>query len=425
MLSAVDCKPMSPVPNRPQPPKSPVSQPQSVEESTVPLSESSDPVETGASPKLVGPPSRPKVVSPPPEADPSLPATAADLPDAKPDAKPAAKPTAKPAIQVIPKPEPKSEPPTEPAPPPASPPPEPEPDPFAGRIRPIPAPSEPMQYRAIGLVRGRYVPSEEQFTRGEMFSSDGATIEAVLLGRVMSLVKNHVALEEEHLWVVYPRTRDQEDGSLHLQVVGVWEPENLSKPPAEEEQEEGAEVPVYVSSDEVDDNYFSIRGEVIFHAPENHRVVIRIQQAMRKKAEKDTVKSFKLTLVGDISGKVVGYFWDFHIRRQGQDLTIETASPIGMVPPRKRPPGMIGRRPGGPPRRPGARMGGGSYREGGRPMGGPRREGGFREGGSREGGYRDSGSHEGGLPRESSAPREGGPIQKPIIKKRDRPESQE
>lgn len=66
---------------------------------------------------------------------------------------------------------------------------------------PIPPPSEPRQYRAIGLVRGRYQASEEQFTQGTLYTPDGVEIDAVLLGRVMSLVKKHLDLNEEHLWV--------------------------------------------------------------------------------------------------------------------------------------------------------------------------------------------------------------------------------
>ncbi len=92
--------------------------------------------------------------------------------------------------------------------------------------------------RAIGLVRSTYTPSEEQFTRGVMLTDDGSEVEAVLLGRVMSLVRNHLALDREHLWVVYPRTRDRE-GTLHLQVVGVWEPENLSHDETAEADTEG------------------------------------------------------------------------------------------------------------------------------------------------------------------------------------------
>jgi hypothetical protein len=103
------------------------------------------------------------------------------------------------------------------------------------RDHPIAPPSEPKQYRAIGLVRGRYTPDPEQFTRGMLVTPDGTDIDAVLLGRVMSLLKNHLNLEEEHLWVVYPRTRQQDD-SLHVQIMGVWEPETLKQNESEAEE---------------------------------------------------------------------------------------------------------------------------------------------------------------------------------------------
>ncbi|MEM9771958.1 MAG: hypothetical protein AAF889_10260 [Cyanobacteria bacterium P01_D01_bin.73] len=97
---------------------------------------------------------------------------------------------------------------------------------------PIPPPSETLQYRAIGLVRGRYVPDVDQFTKGHMVTSDGTTVNTVLLGRVMSLLKKHVDLNVDHLWVVYPRTRAE---NLHMQIVGIWEPETLSKNAEDEE----------------------------------------------------------------------------------------------------------------------------------------------------------------------------------------------
>ena len=95
-----------------------------------------------------------------------------------------------------------------------------------------------MQYRAIGLVKGTYQPSEEQLNRGNILSDDGAVIDSVLLGRVTSLIKKHIDLESSHLWVVYPRTRQAledsdetgSEGGLHLQIVGVWEPETLGLP---------------------------------------------------------------------------------------------------------------------------------------------------------------------------------------------------
>jgi len=69
-------------------------------------------------------------------------------------------------------------------------------------------------------------PATNNFLKGTLVATDGTQINAVLLGRIMSLVKNHLDLEQEHLWVVYPRT-GQHDG--HLQIVGVWEPEKLSR----------------------------------------------------------------------------------------------------------------------------------------------------------------------------------------------------
>lgn len=204
------------------------------------------------------------------------------------------------------------------------------------RQQPIPAPSEPMQYRAIGLLRGRYTASEEQFTRGTLITVDGTEIQAVLLGRVMSLVRNHLDLTQDHLWVVYPRTREKEQ-DLHAQIVGVWEPEKLNKPDETAESSEDEEPAIaYQPSSEVDDDYFSIRGEVIFHTPEEKSLMVKIQQAPRKK-DGNRIKSFKLKLEGTLTGKVVGYFWDLQVRRQGDNLVIQEGTPIGMIPPKKKP----------------------------------------------------------------------------------------
>jgi hypothetical protein len=258
-------------------------------------------------------------------------------------------------------------------------------DSTSSRFQPIPPPSEPKQYRAIGLVRGRYTPSEEQFTRGEMAIADGATIEAVLLGRVMSLVKNHLDLTQEHLWVVYPRTRNLQK-ELHLQIVGVWEPEKLQKeliqsdvtPDASEAAKTdklvAGQAPEIVKAipsiaedttenltPGYDDDYFSIRGEVIGAYPDEGDVVIRIQQSPRKSTEQ--AKAFKLHLKGSLpSDKAQGYFWELHVRRQQTALVITDGKVIGMVPPRKRT-----EQGGRPPRRGGGKPFAKRFEGGGKP----------------------------------------------------------
>ena len=287
------------------------------------------------------------------------------------------------------------------------------------RQQPISPPSEPMQYRAIGLIRGYFRPSEEQFNRGNLVTEDEVAINAVLLGRVTSLIKKHLDLDKPHLWVVYPRTRDKTEDSeidLHVQIVGVWEPETLNQPdqPSNEAESEAAVVeseaaatgeskvavveseaaaaatveseaaataeteaatgesegeseaaatgeseaateestiiqdagsstqakdsssPFDVNGSELllQDDYFSIRGEVINYSEEGKQIVIKILQGAKRPS--DDAKSFKLMIQGVLTGKTVGYFWDLDVQRQSRSLVLQAASPIGAVPPKKR-----------------------------------------------------------------------------------------
>jgi len=209
------------------------------------------------------------------------------------------------------------------------------------RQQPIPPPSEPMQYRAIGLIRGKYMPSQEQLTRGTLLADDGTLIDAVLLGRVMSLVKNHLDLTLSHLWVVYPRTR-QQDGNLHVQIVGVWEPETLNPDqttasestdsPPEESTPEAQTSPAHAQpepTEQLPEGYFSIRGQVIYQSRENEDVIVKIKQSPRRDSEK--TKFFKLQLKGLLGEKVINHFWDLHVKLHTNTLMIEAGNDIGIV----------------------------------------------------------------------------------------------
>ncbi len=239
------------------------------------------------------------------------------------------------------------------------------------RLQPIPPPSEPMQYRAIGLVRGRYLASSEQFTQGTLLTNDGVELNAVLLGRIMSLVKNHLDLEKDHLWVVYPRTR-QENDTLHLQIVGVWEPENLAQQPTEEDEQDSDSQKLQktdddepenieestnelVSSSEFSDGSFSVRGEVVYQSFDTKSLVVKIKQAPRKPTDKP--KYFKLKLRGVLTTKAVNKFWDFKAKRETDVLVVEKAEAIADLPKKRKPPFRGSPRGGGrkpfPPRRSG------------------------------------------------------------------------
>ena len=159
--------------------------------------------------------------------------------------------------------------------------------------------------------------------------------------------------------MVYPRTRrevePEDEQDLHFQIVGVWEPETLGLPgesprtPEAEAPSEAPPAPV-PSWPTVEDNVFSIRGEVVKCDPDQALITVKIVQGLKRTP--GGAKSFKLTLKGQIEGRTVGYFWDFQVKRDARVLVVETASVVGIVPPKKRAKGSGGgKRPGG--RRPG------------------------------------------------------------------------
>jgi hypothetical protein len=196
------------------------------------------------------------------------------------------------------------------------------------RKLPISPPSHPQQYRAIGLIRGIYEPSAEQMTKGTLTTTEGTPIDSVLLGRLISLIKNHIDLTQEHLWVVYPRTR-QTDNHLHVQIVGVWEPETLDKDPTKDSAPTSPS-PSPATPDEIaPDEFFSIRGEAVYASNDKQVVILKIRQAPKKETEE--AKYFKIKLKGTLSDRPIGHFWELTAQLHDSDLVIQEANDLGMI----------------------------------------------------------------------------------------------
>ncbi|WP_295622076.1 hypothetical protein [Chamaesiphon sp. GL140_3_metabinner_50] len=199
---------------------------------------------------------------------------------------------------------------------------------------PIPPASEPLQYRAIGLILGKYIPSDEEFNQGTMLADDGTEIDAVILGRIMSLIKNHLDLEKSHLWVVYPRIR-KEDNKLHAQIMGMWDPQLVVKPLENSDPENLADpAPAAhplpsIETLGIPDSYFSIRGEVIYQSRETREIFVKIRQAPKKKTEEE--RYFKIRLIGDLAQKLVGNFWDFDVIRVENNLEIRSGQFVATI----------------------------------------------------------------------------------------------
>lgn len=189
---------------------------------------------------------------------------------------------------------------------------------FLMRDHPIPPVTEPLQYRAIGVVRGTYRPEDaDQFTRGVLVDAEGQELEAVVLGRMLTLMRRHLAMDAPHLWVVYPRCRDA--GHLHLQITGIWEPSTLQPGASDDALPEG-------------DNYFSIRGELIYTRPETGDLVVKVRQKPR--ADGSRPLPFKLQLKGEIPLDQLRHFVSLDVRRQGQELHMESHELIAPMPTR-------------------------------------------------------------------------------------------
>jgi len=194
---------------------------------------------------------------------------------------------------------------------------------------PIPLVTDPLQYRAIGMVRGIYKPQDnDNFTRGALIDSKGNEIDSVLLGRVITLIRNHVSLEKPHLWVVYPRCRNNQN--LHLQITGIWEPSTLKKDLMEKEILKEASIPK-VDSDDLSegDDYFSIRGELVFTKPEDKEVVIKIRQKPRNHQKK--ALPFKVNLKGEVPINYLKHFISLNVRRRDYQLLVEDFQIIGPI----------------------------------------------------------------------------------------------
>jgi hypothetical protein len=185
------------------------------------------------------------------------------------------------------------------------------------RNQPISPVTDLMQYRAIGVVYGTYIPEAEVLTKGIIVTTDGTEIEAVLLGKVIAVVKKRLDLAKEHCWVVYPRTRTK-TGILHLQVTGVWAPEELGK--IEQTDDPG-----------VNDGYFSIRGEVVSQSFDQNLVMIKILRKDRTKTLDRNQAKFKLQLTGTLPNHPVGYFWEINARRSQDTLEIVDGHSIAPI----------------------------------------------------------------------------------------------
>ncbi len=187
--------------------------------------------------------------------------------------------------------------------------------PTSQTLTPISQPNHPRQHRAIGLIKGIFQRLEGRKSHGKLITADGTEIEGVFLGKMFSLLKNHLDLTQSHLWVVYPRTLPK-NNELYVQIAGIWEPDTLKPSQTDLNAPENFQ-----------DGFFSIRGEVVYASPAKEVIFVKIRQSPKKKDKK--TKFFKLKLRGILSDKPVGHFWDFTVQQEQHQLKVKSAEDLG------------------------------------------------------------------------------------------------
>ena len=181
---------------------------------------------------------------------------------------------------------------------------------------PIPKVTNKLQYRAIGIINGTFTPHDsEKLNKGFLIDSTGEKIETVVLGKALSLLKKHIDLNKSYYWIVYPKNKNTQN--LHLQVAGIWDPYQLNDFPIDSSKTNFSKL---LEELELKDNYFSVRGELVFVNTQKKEIVIKICSAINSKNLKN--KNFKLVIKGELSLEFLHSFVSLDINRDRNSLKL-------------------------------------------------------------------------------------------------------
>ena len=171
-----------------------------------------------------------------------------------------------------------------------------------------------LQYRAIGIVKGIYKPNNiDQLNRGTITDKEGKIIETVILGKAISLIKKYINLEKDYFWIVYPRNKNI--NNLHLQVAGIWAPYQLNQFDENNSEKDPNEL---LEELNLNNNYFSIRGELVYVNTKKKEIVIKICSSPPSKRSK--YKTFKIIIEGEIPLQFLNNFVSLDVIRDGNTL---------------------------------------------------------------------------------------------------------
>ncbi len=179
---------------------------------------------------------------------------------------------------------------------------------------PIQEVTNKLQYRAIGIVKGIYKPNNiDQLNRGTLTDKEGKILETVILGKAIALIKKYINLEKDYFWIVYPRNKNI--NNLHLQVAGIWDPYQLNQFDKNNSEKDLNEL---LEELNLNNNYFSIRGELVYVNTKKKEIVIKICSSPPSKRSK--YSTFKIIIEGEIPLQFLNNFVSLDVIRDVNTL---------------------------------------------------------------------------------------------------------
>ena len=180
---------------------------------------------------------------------------------------------------------------------------------------PIQKVTDNLQNRAIGIIYASYKPSNtDSLNKGILKDQNNLTLDAVVLGKTLPLIKKYIDFNKKYFFIVYPRNKNSD--CLHLQIAGIWDPISLNK----EQKDHSQNSHEILKNFDLKDNYFSIRGRLIFVKIPEKEVIIKITPSNLLNNKN---KSFKLILKAELPLNLINSFLSIDALREGNALHME------------------------------------------------------------------------------------------------------
>ena len=102
-----------------------------------------------------------------------------------------------------------------------------------------------------------------------------------------------------------------------MQVAGIWDPYQLNDFPNDSSKTNFSKL---LKELDLKDNYFSVRGELVFVNTQKKEIVVKICSSSKLKNLKN--KNFKLVIKGEISLELLHSFVSLDINRDGNSMEL-------------------------------------------------------------------------------------------------------